>query len=236
MKIAVIPARKGSKRILKKNIRDFCGSPMISYAINAAKLAGIFDRIIVSTDCPEISEIANELGAETPFIRPDDLSDDFVGTGAVVVHALKWMEENGYDVDLVCCIYATVPLISEDDIKLGLSLLANTEEKLYAFSVTDFAFPVHRAMLIANDQLRPLFPEHLGTRSQDLPEVVHDAGMFYWGRPKGFLEGVPMFGPDSIPVKIPRYRVLDIDTPEDWVQAELMYQALKNRKVEGRPE
>lgn len=167
-RVAVIPARGGSKRIPRKNIRDFCGKPMIAWPIEAAMESGCFDRIIVSTDDREISELAMELGAEVPFVRPAELSNDYAGTLPVIRHAVDWLQRNGEQIEYACCIYATAPFISSEDIQRGLALI-QMERASYAFSVTSYSFPIQRAIRITERGRVAMFhPEHFNTRSQDL--------------------------------------------------------------------
>lgn len=227
MKLAVIPARGGSKRIPRKNIRSFAGRPMIEHSIVAALSSGCFDEVIVSTDDEEIADISRSAGAKTPFIRPANLSDDYATTAEVIQHAIRWHKEQGNMVDYVCCVYATAPFLKAEDIARGYSLLNETRSADYAFSVTSFPHPVQRGLVFEGDRLNALYPEYSNTRSQDLPEVYHDAAQFYWGRASAYLGGVPLFSNKSIGVVIPRFRVQDVDTEEDWVRAELMYRALQ---------
>ena len=230
MNVAIIPARGGSKRIPKKNIKDFYGRPMLAYPIAAATESKLFDRVIVSTDCAEIAKFAVAEGAEVPFIRPDELSDDFVGTGPVTKHAINWLFDQGIYPNKVCCIYPTSPFLTADLLREGYRQLNAQPDKSFAFSVGRYSFPVKRALTL-NDakDVTMLFPEHLVTRSQDLEDVFHDAGQFYWGDPDAFLNNKPMFGPDSIPIFLPRHRVMDIDDEEDWLEAEFMYELLSNK-------
>jgi pseudaminic acid cytidylyltransferase len=229
VKIAVIPARGGSKRIPRKNIRAFCGKPIIAYSIAAALETGLFDQIVVSTDDDEIASVARTSGAATPFMRPKEIADDFTGTNAVVKHAVSWFAERSHDVTHACCIYATAPLIQPRYITEGYEALA-ASDAAFAFSVTSYAFPIQRALrLTAEGRVDSIHPEHRMTRSQDLEHAYHDAGQFYWGTARAFLEDTPLFSPRSIGVVLPRFLVQDIDTPEDWEQAEFMYQAM-NRK------
>jgi N-acylneuraminate cytidylyltransferase len=232
MNVAVIPARYGSKRIKKKNIRLFCGQPIIAYSIQQALKSGVFDRVIVSTDNDEIATIAKKYGAEVPFIRPQELSGDFVGTVDVVNHAIHWLEENGEAVDYVCCIYPTAPFIRVRDIKEGLEILKNDIGKIFSFTVTTFPFPIQRALRIIKDrQLEAFWPENIEKRSQDLEESYHDAGQFYWGKVVGFLEKKTIFAKHSFPIVLPRSIVQDIDTEEDWSRAELMFMTNKSLRI-----
>lgn len=226
MRLAVIPARGGSKRIPRKNIKDFHGKPLISYSIQAAIEANCFDEIIVSTDDAEIRVIAEKYGASVPFIRPADISDDYATTLDVIQHAIQFYTDQGIKVTEVCCIYATAPFIQAKYIKEGLELLISSQND-YTFSITSFPFPIQRALTISESgQTAMLNPEHINTRSQDLVETYHDAGQFYWGSADAFLQKKPIFLSKSLGVTLPRNRVQDIDTLEDWLVAESMYKAL----------
>lgn len=227
MIVAVIPARGGSKRIPGKNIKPFCGKPMIAWSIEAAKASGCFDRIVVSTDDPEIAETAKAWGAEVPFTRPAALSDDYTGTLPVIRHAVEWLDQHEDPVEYACCIYATAPFLSAEDLRAGLELIRQANCS-YTFSVTSYAFPIQRAVRITEQGRLAMFqPEHFSTRSQDLEEAWHDAGQFYWGTAQAWQEEHPLFGERSAPVKLPRHRVQDIDTPEDWTRAEWLFKALQ---------
>ncbi len=227
MNIAMIPARGGSKRIPRKNIKSFLGKPIIAYSIEAAKNTGCFDKIIVSTDDDEIAAVARECGAETPFIRPSNISGDHATTVEVIKHTLNWYKNSGLNVDNICCIYATSPFVTALDISEGLKAIDGPEFD-YAFSVTSFPFPIQRAVKVNDGGRVEMFnSNYLNTRSQDLIEAFHDAGQFYWGKASAFLSDKPIFSPAAFAVKIPRKRVQDIDTMEDWESAELAYKLLK---------
>lgn len=229
--VAIIPARGGSKRIPHKNIKLFCGKPMIAYSVEAAKDAGIFDRIIVSTDSKEIASIAKDFGAEVPFMRPAELADDYTGTDAVILHALKQLMKNGEEIDYICCIYATAPFVKAEYIIKGYNLLRN-KNAASCFSVTTYPFPIFRSLKINNQsRLEMFWPEYRETRSQDLPEAYHDAGQFYWADTKKYLRKKQFYSKDSVPIILPRYLVQDIDTPEDWETAEKMCSALQMNKT-----
>lgn len=226
MRLAVIPARGGSKRIPRKNIRPFGGRPMIAWSIRAAIESGCFDRIIVSTDDAEIAATARKYGAEAPFVRPAALSDDHTGTAPVIAHAVQWQQDHGVPVNTVCCLYATAPFLRAEDLRRGLATFEDSGAN-FAFSVTSYAFPIQRAIRITRQGRVQMFqPEHYRTRSQDMEEAWHDAGQFYWGKTAAWLADEPLFGPDSAAVILPRHRVQDIDTAEDWARAELMFEAL----------
>ena len=226
MKLAVIPARGGSKRIPRKNIKPFCGKPMIAWSIEAALQSRCFDQIIVSTDDAEIADVARQHGADVPFMRPAKLSDDHAGTVPVIRHAIEWFTQQGQSVEQVCCLYATAPFVTAEDLNRGMQVLQGGDCD-YAFSVTSYAFPIQRAIRINGQGRVEMFnPEHFNTRSQDLEEAFHDAGQFYWGRADAWLQGKQIFSPDALPVLLPRHRVQDIDTPEDWARAEWLFRAM----------
>jgi len=228
MRVAVIPARGGSKRIPRKNIRNFCGKPMLAWSIEAALKSGCIDRVIVSTDDPEIASIAREHGADVPFMRPANLADDYAGTTAVVQHAVQWLISRGVDVSETCCLYATAPFVTAEDLRRGLDLLVQSGAS-YAFSVTTYSFPIQRALKLTEAGRIAMFhSEHADTRSQDLEEAYHDAGQFYWGTRQAWLAAAAIYADHSVPVMLPRYRVQDIDTPEDWERAVWMFEAMRH--------
>lgn len=225
MIVAIIPARGGSKRIPRKNIKDFCSKPMIAYSIEAALESKLFDKVIVSTDDEEIAEIAKKYGAEVPFLRPANLSDDHTATIPVIAHAITELQKVE-SVDIACCIYATAPFIQVKFLKEAYELLLKNKSD-YAFSATSFAFPIQRAIkLNENNHVEMFNPEHFNTRSQDLEEAYHDAGQFYFGKAEAWLNNKPIFSKDSRAVILPRHLVQDIDTMEDFVRAELMYKVI----------
>ena len=227
MRVAVIPARGGSKRIPRKNILPFCGKPMIAWSIEAALASGCFDQVLVSTDDQEIADVARKLGAAVPFVRPQSLADDFAGTGAVIAHAIQFLQSAGHACEQVCCIYATAPFVRAEDLQQGLQVLLEGDCE-FAFSVTSYAFPIQRAVRInAAGGVEMFQPECFALRSQDLEHAYHDAGQFYWGTGRAWLEGKPIFAPYARPVILPRYRVQDIDTPEDWLHAEALFKTLQ---------
>lgn len=229
MRLAVIPARGGSKRIFRKNVKEFSGQPMLAWSIQAAIRSQCFDRIIVSTDDDEIARIAIANGAEVPFMRPAELADDHAGTIPVIAHAINWQNLNGQTVRQACCIYATAPFIKAHDLQLGLNALTDSNVD-FAFAVTHYAFPIQRAIRINSDQRIEMFqPEYFNTRSQDLPAAMHDAGQFYWGQAQSWLSSKRIFSENSVPIVLPRYLVHDLDTPADWEEAELFFEFLKQK-------
>ncbi len=225
-KVAIIPARGGSKRIPRKNIKEFNGKPMIAHSIDAALTCGLFDQVVVSTDDSEIAQIARQNGASVPFVRPADLSNDLTPTIPVIAHAIEWLQGEGHTVDAACCIYATAPFIQKDDL-IAASKLFQTGKWDYVFSGTSFAFPIFRSFKkLPDGGTEMFFPEHFNTRSQDLPEAYHDAGQFYWGKTSAWLTGIPIFSPNATFITLPRWRVQDIDTTEDWERAERILNAM----------
>ena len=225
MNLAIIPARGGSKRIPAKNIREFAGKPLIAYSIHAAQESGLFDKIWVSTDSQEVADVAIKYGAEVPFIRPENLSNDLIGTRPVTSHGIQYCIDHFQKPEYCCCIYATAPFLQAAYLQKGLSLLKQSSHKEFSFAVTSFAFPIQRSISIKDQRVAPMFPAAINKRSQDLEEAFHDAGQFYWGKTDDYLTGKSIFSEHSIPVVLPRHLVQDIDTPEDWYRAELMYQA-----------
>jgi pseudaminic acid cytidylyltransferase len=231
MNVCIIPARGGSKRIPRKNIKLFHGKPMIAWSIETAIKSGCFDRIICSTDNEEIATVAREYGAEVPFLRPEKLADDYSGIIPVVAHAIEFLKKDKVKLDLVCCIYATAPFVQTADIRESLERIVNSDAD-YCFSVTSYSYPIQRSIRITQEKRCEMFQsEMFNRRSQDLEEAFHDAGQFYWGKADAWLENREIFSKQSIPYILPRYRVQDIDTEEDWVRAELVYYALSLNNI-----
>ena len=227
--VAIIPARGGSKRIPRKNIKNFHGKPLIAYSIEVALNSKLFDKVVVSTDDEEIASIAKTYGAYVPFVRPKELSDDFTGTEDVVNHTLEYLTDKGEMFDYACTLYATAPLLQEKYLIEGFEKLKNSDA-LHAFSVTSMPFPIQRTFKIdENERCEMFMPEHYMTRSQDLEEAYQDAGQFYWTELNEESDEI-MFGKDSIPIVLPRHLVQDIDTLEDWKRAEIIYRVLEEEK------
>ncbi|WP_121628152.1 pseudaminic acid cytidylyltransferase [Poseidonibacter antarcticus] len=227
--VAIIPARGGSKRIPKKNIKEFFGKPLIAYSIETALKSNLFEKVVVSTDDEEIAKISKQYGAEVPFLRPPELSDDFTGTVDVVNHTVEYLESQGESYEYICTIYATAPFLKKEYLIQGYDNLKSSDV-INAFSSTTMPFPIQRTFKLNNEGRCEMFaPEHYMSRSQDLEEAYQDAGQFYFTnrtRQKESKNNI-VFSDISIPVILPRYLVQDIDTLEDWKRAEFMYQALK---------
>ncbi len=224
MNIAVIPARGGSKRIPRKNIKMFNGKPMIAYAIEAAKTSGLFEHIVVSTDDEEIAKISQEYGAEVPFMRPNVLADDYSGTAPVIAHAIDFLQSSRvWDIEYVCCIYACVPFIQIEDLEDAFDLLCRNNAS-YSFPVSEFPSAVQRAMRrLVDGRMQPMYPECEQMRTQDLEPAYFDAGQFYWGKSKEWLFNKSIHS-NGVGLPIPYSRVIDIDTHDDWKRAEMLMQ------------
>jgi pseudaminic acid cytidylyltransferase len=228
MNVAIIPARGGSKRIIKKNVKLFFGKPIIAYSIENAIKSLLFDKVIVSTDDNEIARIAIEYGAEVPFMRPSELSDDFSGTHDVIGHAVKSLENNGEEIRYVCCLYATAPLLKMNYLIKGYDLIKSGKWES-VIAATKFSYPIFRSFeKLENGSLKMFFPEHYSSRSQDLSEAFHDAGQFYWASAKVWKDKPNGFSENSTIVELPNYLVQDIDTMEDWIRAENLFKLLDN--------
>ena len=225
LNIAVIPARGGSKRIPRKNIKPFAGKPMIAYAIQAARDSGLFAEVVVSTDDDQIADVAQSHGASVPFRRPAHLADDQTVTVPVIGHAAQWFLDQGHRVDAVCCIYPCVPLLRATDLQ-GAHALFEARGADYVYPVVAFHSSPWRAMTKPeNGTMRFIHPEHELTRTQDLPRCYFDAGQFYWGRTTAWTRGLRMHS-NGHGYEMEAHRVVDIDTQEDWFRAELIARAL----------
>lgn len=226
-KIAIITARGGSKRIPKKNIKEFVGKPIIAYSIEAALKSGAFDEVMVSTDSEEIASIAKEYGAVVPFMRSEATSNDFATTSDVLLEVFEKYEEMGKPVTLACCIYPTAPFITSDRLKEAMDKLEN-EQADTVMPVVSFSFPPQRGMAIREGALELVQPEHIITRSQDLEPIYHDAGQFYAINVEHFKESKNVFRGKVLPVVISELEVQDIDNETDWKLAEMKYTLLYN--------
>ena len=229
MKLCLIPARGGSQRIPRKNIKEFLGKPIIAYSIETALKSGLFDRVVVSTDDEEIANISINYGAEVPFIRPHNISDNFTGTVPVIRHGILECQKIFGNIDTVCCIYPTSPLLDVEYLKKAYTKLKADESLEFVFSATEFGYNIFRSFKINNDTVEMFWPENYSKRSQDLPLAFHDAGQFYFGKTDSFLNRDDMFSNVSSVVILPRYLVQDIDNLEDWYRAELLYKMFHNK-------
>ena len=224
--MAVIPARGGSKRIPNKNIKDFCQKPILEYAITAAINTQLFSKIIVSTDSVEIAKFAQQLGAEVPFIRSPQLSDDYSNTDQVVQDVIIKLSQMGKNYEYISCIYATTPFLEPLDIENGFAALrANKSDFLLA--VNRLRFPIERTYQDSgNGTLRLSKPDAYLTRSQDLPVSYVDSGQFYWGTPKGWQEVNDLGIGDPTYIELPWHKSIDLDTLQDWDMAERIFSAI----------
>ncbi|MDL2301545.1 pseudaminic acid cytidylyltransferase [Lachnospiraceae bacterium OttesenSCG-928-D06] len=223
--IAIITARGGSKRIPKKNIKEFCGKPIISYSIEAAKGCGLFDTVMVSTDDEEIALIAREYGAEVPFFRSEKTSNDYATTNDVLLEVLKEYEERGEHFDIACCIYPTAPFITAAKLSDAMKKLEeSTADTL--IPVVAFSYPPQRAMVVKEERLFFRHPEYLDSRSQDLEPHYHDVGQFYLFRVEAFQKNRKLMIGDIVPYIVSEMEVQDIDHPTDWEIAEIKYRML----------
>lgn len=225
MNIAIIPARGGSKRIPRKNIKLFYGKPMIAWSIEAAINSKLFEKIVVSTDDSEIAEIARRYGAVVPFVRPSGLADDITPTVPVVAHALSELAELGIFATFVCCIYPCAPFVRTSDLIDSLDLLRVSEAN-FVYPIAEYLHPVQRALVRGqNGVMQFLHPKYEMTRTQDIQKAFHDAGQFYWGRSESWILQKKMHS-EGIGFEIPSWRVVDIDTADDWIRAELLFKLM----------
>lgn len=228
MNIAIITARGGSKRIPHKNRKEFCGKPIIEYSIEAAKQAGIFDAVMVSTDDEQIAEIARHAGAEVPFMRSAETANDYATTADVLMEVLQKYEERGIQYENACCIYPTAPFVTGDKLRQAMEMLIN-EKKDSVMPVVPFSFPPLRGMVINNGKLEYKWAENAMKRSQDLEEIYHDCGQFYAFRVDSFQKERKLVTNNTIGLIISELEVQDIDNETDWELAEMKYRLLKGK-------
>lgn len=228
MKVCVIPARGGSKRIPRKNIRNFCGKPMIAWSIEAAIQAKCFDLVLVSTDDEEIASFSQLCGAKVPFMRPNPLANDFASTSLVIIHAIEWLFSSGFNPAYVCCLYATAPFVRSNDIKRGLSILLNSDNDRFVLTASEYPSPPQRALWMNCDTglLTMKDPSQYAIRTQDLDQFYYDAGQFYWAPSNVWMRNGNIFE-GSLPIVLPSWRVQDIDTHDDWLRAQLIFNVMR---------
>jgi pseudaminic acid cytidylyltransferase len=224
--LAVILARGGSKRVPQKNLKMFCGLPMVAWPVRAAVQSGLFESVVISTDDEKIRDVAIAYGASAPFKRPAELSGDGVPSRAAEIHAIKEMSRTNGEYSAVCSLTGTSAFIGTEELRTGFSALCSGNWE-FAISVLEYPHPPQRALRVASDHsLEMASPEYAGTRTQDLQARYHDAGQFYWGRPQAFLGGRSSLASRTIAVVLPRSRAVDIDTPDDWIIAEAVKRSL----------
>ena len=228
-RIAIIPARGGSKRIPRKNIKEFCGKPILAYSIEAALKSQLFDEVMVSTDDAEIADIAKQYGASVPFLRSAETANDFAILKDVLNEVLSEYKELGKEFDEICCILPTAPLVETADIIKSHEILER-EKCISVVPVVKYSYTIFRSLKIENGRLDMNWPENFPKRSQDLPDAYHDAGLFYWYSKKYFEERIAGFGENACPYILNEEKVQDIDTPDDWKIAEMKYKMLKSSK------
>ena len=226
--LAVITARGGSKRIPKKNIKEFCGKPIIAYSIEAALESGLFDEVMVSTDSEEIADIARGYGAKVPFFRGKVTSGDHATTEDVLFEVIEMYKERGMEFDNVCCIYPTAPFVNAEKLRRACSVLEERPEANSVIPVVRFSFPPQRGMIQRNGMLEYQFPENAMTRSQDLEPVYHDCGQFYFSRIEALEKYRDLICPGTVPLEMPEEEVQDIDNYSDWNMAELKYKMMNS--------
>lgn len=224
-KIAVITARGGSKRIPKKNIKEFCGKPIIEYSVNAAVKSGIFDTVMVSTDSREIADVASACGAEVPFYRSEKTSNDYATTADVISEVLEEYGKLGKKYEYLCCIYPTAPFLTAERLSAGMKALEESGADS-AVPVVKFGFPPQRAVIIEDGLLKFKWPEYAMARSQDLESFYHDAGQFYCLKVESFISQRKLIMGKTVPIVLPELEVQDIDNVEDWEIAEVKYRLL----------
>lgn len=225
--IAIIPARGGSKRIPRKNINHFLGKPIIAYSIESALKSGLFEEVMVSTDDEEIAALARHFGANVPFMRSEATSDDYATTAVVLEEVLTNYKAEGKKFDYGCCIYPTAPLLKISTLTEGFKLLTENHFDT-VFPVQKYSYPIWRSLKLKNGKAKLNWPEHLNSRSQDLPPAFHDAGQFYWFRTDKFMSQKALFTENSGAVTLEELEVQDIDNLTDWKLAELKYKLIHN--------
>lgn len=229
--LAIITARGGSKRIPRKNIKEFCGKPIIAYSIEAAIQSGCFDEVMCSTEDDEIAAVAKRYGAVVPFMRSAATANDFATTADVLSEVIAEYQNRGKSFDYFCCLYPTAPFVNADRIRQGFEKMVSAHAN-GAMPVVRYSYPIQRALRIADGTLALREPEHLRSRSQDLEPMYHDAGQYYWYRTEAFKANPNIMSINPLAVITPEDEVQDIDTPEDWAMAEAKYGVMRNQSTE----
>lgn len=222
--IAIIPARGGSKRIPRKNIKTFMGKPIIAYSIEAALESGLFDEVMVSTDDEEIAETARKYGAKVPFMRSAETSNDYAGTDDVILEVLKMYKERGEEFDTFCCIYSTAPFVTSDRLAEAYGKLNSNIDSV--FTCVAYSYPVQRSLRIVDDRISMVHPEYFDARSQDLETIYHDAGQFYIATVSSYIRERKLWGANTAGLILSELEVQDLDTLTDWQLAEMKYSLL----------
>lgn len=222
--IAIIPARGGSKRIPRKNIKFFMGKPIIAYSIEAALQSGLFDEVMVSTDDKEIAEVAQQYGAKVPFMRSAETSNDYAGTADIIIEVLKMYKGQGKEFNTVCCIYSTAPFVTSERLKEAYSKLVDDIDSV--FTCVAYSYPVQRSLHIVDGKISMVHPEYVDSRSQDLEPIYHDAGQFYVSKAVSFIQEKTFWGKNTAGLVLSELEVQDLDTLTDWTLAEMKYELL----------
>lgn len=229
--VAIITARGGSKRIPHKNIKEFCGKPIMAYSIEAALKSGMFETVMVSTDSQIIADIGSRYGAEIPFMRSEATSNDYADTTDVLIEVILEYKKLGKEYKAFCCIYPTAPFVTAEKLKESYELL-QADDVYNVIPMVPFSFPPQRGMIKTGKFIVPAYPEHINKRSQDLDEILHDCGQFYWCKTEEFLKNPDILSNHTVPYLVPEMEVQDIDNYSDWELAEIKYRYMLEKNHE----
>ena len=223
--LCIIPARGGSKRIPRKNIKPFMGKPIIAYSIEAALASGLFDEVMVSTDDEEMARVARQYGAKVPFMRSSETANDYATTVDVLTEVIRTYEQRGCSFDTICCLYATAPFVTAERLREASAQLSDTIDA--CFTMVEYSYPIQRSLRVNKEGLVEMtYPEHLKSRSQDLEIIYHDAGQFYFVKTDALLTEKTVWCKRTAPLVLPELEVQDLDTETDWQLAEMKYKLL----------